>query len=108
MKLNVRFEKTPLTLEKVIKKINSRNKKFGWITKNTKLPRNWNLDTVVGGIYMKDEGWSNLHQCETPPQFWIYIDGRTEVLHVKTSSTNGVEFIKTLSVPDNKKVYRLA
>ena len=55
---------------------------------------------------MKDEGWSNLHQCETSPQFWVYIDGRSEVLHVK-SGAEGVKFKKVLAVPKSKKVYRL-
>jgi hypothetical protein len=108
MNLNIRFEKTPLTLEKAIKKINARNRKFGFIGKSTVLPAPWKRDMVVGGIYMKDEGWSKVNDCETPPQFWIYVDGRTEVLHVKTSPKKGVEFKKSLAVPTNKKVYRLA
>lgn len=71
-----------------------------------KLPLPFSPDTKIGGVYMKDEGWSNLHQCETSPQFWVYIDGRSEVLHIKSGS-KGVEFKKVLAVPNNKKVYRL-
>ena len=107
MNLNISFEKTPLTLEKAIKKINARNKKFGLIGKDTVLPPSWNRDMVIGGVYMKDEGWSNANQCETSPQFWVYIDGRSTVLHVKTTESKGVEFKKAIAVPNNKKVYRL-
>tara|TARA_B100001287_G_scaffold131821_1_gene111053 strand:- start:687 stop:1040 length:354 start_codon:yes stop_codon:yes gene_type:complete len=71
-----------------------------------KIPRPFEADTKIGGVYMKDEGWSNLHQCETSPQFWVYIDGRSEVLHVK-SGAEGVKFKKVLVVPKSKKVYRL-
>ena len=108
MRLSIRFEKKPLTLADAIRKINLRNRKFGKLSNDTKFPLPWKLDLAIGGIYMKDEGWSNLHQCETPPQFWIYIEGRSEVLQIKTSSTNGVEFKKVLAVPNNKKIYRLA
>lgn len=108
MKFSVRFEKKPLTFEDAIRKINVRNRKFGKINKNSKFPTPFKLDLTIGGIYMKDEGWSNANECETPPQFWIYIDGRSEVLHVKTSESKGVEFKKAIAVPNNKKVYRLA
>ena len=105
------------TLGYAIKKINARlGRNFARVnlqvaTASTtpapfKFPLPFSIDTKIGGVYMKDEGWSNLHQCETSPQFWVYIDGRSEVLHVKSGS-KGVEFKKVLAVPNNKKVYRL-
>ena len=108
MKLNIQFDKKPMTLADAVRKINLRNRKFGKINKDFKFPQPWHLGLTIGGIYMKDEGWSKANECETPPQFWIYIDGRSEVLHVKTSESKGVEFKKSIAVPNNKKVYRLA
>ena len=115
MRFDFRFPEADKTFRFAIRKINSRlGRNFAQINVKSAVsapapfgfPRPFNLDTQIGGIYMKDEGWSNLHQCETSPQFWVYIDGSCEVLHVKSGS-KGVEFKKVLAVPSNKKVYRL-
>ncbi len=115
MRFDFRSPEADKTLQYAIRKINARfGRNFARINVKSALssaapfgiPLPFKLDTKIGGIYMKDEGWSNLHQCETSPQFWVYIDGRSEVLHVKSGS-KGVEFKKVLAVPSNKKVYRL-
>ena len=116
MKFSFRAPEIDKTLDYALKRINARlgrnfaqvNVKYAassMAVEPFKIPRPFALGLQIGGVYMKDEGWSNLHQCETSPQFWIYIDGRSEVLHVKSGS-KGVEFKKVLAVPNNKKVYR--
>lgn len=117
MNFSYRAPETDKTLRYAIKKINARlGRNFASINLQVatafttpepfKIPIPFSIDSKIGGVYMKDEGWSNLHQCETSPQFWIYVDGRSEVLHVKSGS-KGVEFKKILAVPKSKKVYRL-
>ena len=115
MKFVYRAPEIDKTLSYAIKRINARlgtefpkihPAAFTTSEEKFRIPRPFEADTKIGGVYMKDEGWSNLHQCETAPQFWVYIDGRSEVLHVK-SGAEGVKFKKVLAVPNNKKVYRL-
>jgi len=106
MMFRYRSPKTDLTFKDVIEKINLRFGSFGKISLKEKFLRPFELSTVVGGVYMKDEGWSNLHQCETSPQFWVYLDGRSDVLKIHASSSE-IKYTKVLAVPKNKKIYRL-
>lgn len=100
-------QKVEVTFAEAIHRINKRMKGFVEIPVETKSKATWPSDTIVGGVYMQDEGWSDKEQCPTPPQFWIYVDGRTEVIHISANLEGRVNRKKVLAVPNRKKIYRL-
>ena len=99
--------KVEVTFAEAIRRINKRMRGFAEIPVETKSKATWPSDTIVGGVYMQDEGWSNKEQRPTPPQFWIYVDGRTEVIHISANLEGRVNRKKVLFIPKRKKIYRL-
>ena len=99
--------KVEITFAEAIRRINKRMKGFAQVPVKTKSKAAWPSDSIVGGVYMQDEGWSNKENCPTPPQFWIYVDGRTDVIHISASLEGRVNRKKVLGVPKRKKIYRL-
>ena len=99
--------KVEITFAEAIHRINKRLKGFHQIPLETKSKATWPSDTIVGGVYMQDEGWSAKEQRPTPPKFWIYVDGRTEVVYLSPNLEGRVTRKKVLFIPKRKKIYRL-
>ncbi len=89
-----------ITFNDALRRINKRRKKFGSISiSNPPFP--FTSKSIIGGVMMKDEGWSEKEQKETPPVFWIYLDGKSSVLKI-----SGNDYRKVIAIPKSKQIYR--
>ena len=89
-----------ITFEDAVRRINKRRKKFAPVP-ISRPPFPFTSKTVIGGVMMKDEGWSEKEQKETPPVFWIYLDGKTSVIKI-----SGNSYKKVIAIPKSKQIYR--
>ncbi len=89
-----------ITFEDAVRRINKRRKKFAPVP-ISRPPFPFTSKSVIGGVMMKDEGWSEKEQKETPPVFWIYLDGKTSVLKI-----SGNDYKKVIAIPKSKQIYR--
>jgi len=100
MRISLGYERKQITFKEACEKISHRMKDHGNVSpKGAPFP--FRPDLVVHGCMMREEGWSEAKQEETPPVFWVYLQGG-EVL--KISKNN---FMKVLCVPKSSKIIRL-
>ena len=100
MRISLGYERKQITFKEACKRISRRMKDHGDVS-HLGAPIPFTANRIVHGCMMREEGWSEAKQEETPPIFWVYLQGG-EVLKITKN-----DFRKVICVPKSKNIYRL-